>query len=86
MGGGAWYPVAEVLVESTERLLKFLPSAHKYRAYGPNTCNSHKFRSDSTIVTQLNEKLEVSGSSPSISAGVGCVSFRMWRDGSFNYV
>ena len=39
IGGGAWYPVAGVLGESTERLLKSLASAHKYRACGTNTCN-----------------------------------------------
>ena len=49
MGGGAWYPVAEVLGESTERLLKSLPSAHKYRAYGTNTCNFLLIRSSGTM-------------------------------------
>ena len=50
IGGGAWYPVAGVLGESTERLLKSLPSAHKYRAYGTNTCNFLINGSGSTMV------------------------------------
>ena len=49
IGGGAGYPVAGVLGESTERLLKSLPSAHKYRAYGTNTCNFLLGRSSGTM-------------------------------------
>ena len=58
IGGGAWYPVAGVLGESTEKLLKSLPSAHKYRAYSTNTCNFLLNGSSSTMdsmVILLNE-------------------------------
>ena len=58
IGGGAWYPVAGVLGESTERLLKFPPSAHKYRAYGTNTCNFLTFKFGSTMEFKSTLKIE----------------------------